>query len=429
MKNKCLKKINRIVFLLVGGIILATVLQFLVFLLPTDRMGENVKSSVGTYRTEGAYRMVNYGFYNTMLDNYTDACMLLCAVYDGDESLPKRAMNVYSRQVEKGNYNYMDSLLAFCDGKEMDSVHKYFWYWHGYLVFLKPLLLFFNYGDIRMLNMCLQTVLFAAFLLCMYRKGLKHYILPFILGYLLLMPITVSMSLQFSSCYYVMMLGGIALLHFYEKLKAEDAFYAVFLLLGMSTSFLDFLTYPLVTLCVPLILYFILNEQDKILPMAKRMIGLGLSWGAGYIGMWAGKWLMASIFLQKNCFVMGIRKVFQHTSMNVGMTEQKFTITEVFQRNFLWMTHKGYMFVLIPGILYLLVRLLRTGVCRASLRKAVPLAVIAIIPVVWYCLASAHSYIHYWMEYRHCLILVFALLSLLVKLRKEDTAEPSLTEG
>ena len=48
-------------------------------------------------------------------------------------------------------------------------------YWHGYLLFLKPLLLFFSLSDIRMMNAALQLILAAGVLLLAFRKrGLRR---------------------------------------------------------------------------------------------------------------------------------------------------------------------------------------------------------------------------------------------------------------
>ena len=53
-----------------------------------------------------------------------------------------------------------------------------------YLIVLKPLLLFFNYGEIRTINMIVQFFLLTAVLMGMAKKRFTPYILPFMASYL-----------------------------------------------------------------------------------------------------------------------------------------------------------------------------------------------------------------------------------------------------
>lgn len=52
------------------------------------------------------------------------------------------------------------------------------------------------------------------------------------------------------------------------------------MILGMAVSLLDFLTYPVLALGIPLVMYVIVRQEAGIL----KIIGLSCSWAAGYIG-------------------------------------------------------------------------------------------------------------------------------------------------
>ena len=75
--------------------------------------------------------------------------------------------------------------------------------------------------------------------------------------------------------------------------------------IGIVVSYFDFLTYPLVTLGVPLCLLLIL-QADKItyLQKIKNIISLSIAWVIGYLGMWAMKWMIGSIATHKNILWM-----------------------------------------------------------------------------------------------------------------------------
>jgi hypothetical protein len=415
-----IKKGIKSLIIIVASIVIATLLQFLVFALPTESMEENVKKSVEIFRTEGVYRDLIPGLYTTKQDNYTDAAMLLQAIYNGDESLSDRAMNVYCNRIE--GKNYQESLIQYCETGESDWVHTYFWYWHGYMIFLKPLLMFFDYGDIRIINMFFQILVAAAFILCLMKKGFQDYILPFAAGYLLLSPMTINLSLQFSACYYMMLISSIMIVNYYERLEVGDNFFLVFLLAGMGTSFFDFLTYPIVTIGLPLITFFIVNKNGSIKYMIKKFIEFCISWGGGYVLFWAGKWLVASIILRQNCFVKAVERMKTQTSVS------DFTIGDVYQRVMMWTGVKSYIVIFLVIFVILLVATIRRGISKKGVVGSLPLFVVAIFPLCWYFFASSHAYFHYWMEYRGCMLMVFGIDAAVVKWRANQDEEKIMLE-
>lgn len=413
--------------ILVSAIVAATLLQFLVFSLPTEPMEKHVKESVNIFTTEGTYHDTIPGIYTTKQDNYTDSAMLLQAIYDGDQSLSDRVMNDYANMVT--NANYTDSLIHYCTTGQSDSVHTYFWYWHGYLILLKPLLLFFNYGDIRILNTFGQLVCLILLVLGLYKKGYREYILPFGAAFLFLSPMTINMSMQFSSCYYIMFISSIILLYYGDHLKRKNQYYLLFLLTGMGTSFVDFLTYPVVTVGLPLCLYFIINPSDSIKKTIQRMIELGFFWGIGYVLFWAGKWLVASIFLRENCFIQAINKITLQTSRTLDMNGGTFSYQEMFSRNFMWTSQKAYVVLFCGVLLYLLIRTGQKGIDAKGMRRAVPFVIIALLPICWYLFASTHAFFHYWMEYRECFLLLLGIFAALIQCRKQQNNQVPKRNG
>lgn len=152
-----LKKIGLFSGILLGSIMAGTVLLTLVYMLPTEKMEQNVRSSIDIFYTESVYPMQVQGYKSTQLDNETDAVMLLGAIYSGgDKTALERAMCVERIDFTKTHSLCVDLIQYAWENKVPDSVAEYSRYWHGYMVWLKPLLSLFDYADIRMMNMMLQ---------------------------------------------------------------------------------------------------------------------------------------------------------------------------------------------------------------------------------------------------------------------------------
>lgn len=135
-----------------GVVFCGILLMFLVYALPTEHINIHVRESGISLQLEGNYwYMLPHSSY-TVLDNYTDAMMLLTAAYDhSGVNLPQRA--VENRHIVINNATIPESCALLDSAEEMGySLHIYARYWHGYLVYLKPFLMFLNLDEIRQLN-------------------------------------------------------------------------------------------------------------------------------------------------------------------------------------------------------------------------------------------------------------------------------------
>ncbi|MFR5854389.1 MAG: hypothetical protein ACLUE8_08710 [Lachnospiraceae bacterium] len=287
--------------ILLAGIAVGFALLTAVFLLPVDAMEEHVLASIpalsGEWGTgEESYEQVLKGYTSTQLDNSTDAYMLLSAIHRSDKSAVDQAVNVYTWQ-DPDSFGQYGTLLRYgksgSEGMQEKATARY---WLGYLVVLKPLLLFLNYMDIRMLNMIVQLGLVMLLCCLMQKRGLGRYALPFGLSLLCITPGVTWLSLQFSTTLLVALAAMAVLLWKPQRRKtpmAEDVF---FLLTGMATSYFDFLTYPIASLGMPLIVWLLLHRDETARTRLGRMVRCGLCWALGYAGMWAGKWALALLY-------------------------------------------------------------------------------------------------------------------------------------
>ena len=394
---------------LIGSVIVGFFLLVVAYTLPVAPMRENVDQSYETLQKEGISSDMIKGYDSTRLDNYTDGLMLDSAIYEGNESSFEKAAAIY--QYNQKNGNYYTALLTVIRG-DSDNIIKesYARYWHGYLVFLKPLLLFMNYGEILLLNMFLQTGLVIFIVMVMNKAGLNKYILGYGISLLFLSWITISFSLQFSDIFYIFNISLLIIIDNFKSLERNNRITLFFMMIGVCVSYLDILTYPIVSLGMPLIVYFLMKGEIDIKTSTKKIIKYSFCWLFGYLGMWSGKWMIASVFTGKNVLKEAILVALYRMSgeSSDSGTLIKFGYVDILKRNFGVAVGKPYIIcaiILTIVIIYFLVKYK----IRFNVQNILPLALVGCMPLIWYLFLRNHSYVYYWMTYRDIVILIFSL--------------------
>jgi hypothetical protein len=182
--------------------------------------------------------------------------------------------------------------------------------------------MFLNTSEIMVLNMVVQFALLLLVAAKMVAKyGPKRFIV-FLIPVMVINPVTAAQSLQYSQIYYVILLHMAILVSFDAALNKPTVYY-LFLLNGILVAFLDFLTYPIVALGVPLIFVLCVDERyDKFVELIK----LSAAWGVGYAGMWAGKWVVASVLTGTD--------VIENAKSMIGTWTEKVSLPYTLELNF-----------------------------------------------------------------------------------------------
>lgn len=205
---------GKIVYLLqlFGAVIvsalIAVCLMFLVYLIPTERMVEHISAGIDTYANEGSYPWIAEGYKSFILDSETDYMMLISAIYPSEEVLKDLVMVPHLGYREKGSS--LDNLLTYLNGGGESVVENYGRYWHGYLIFLKPFLYFFDIQDFRVFNQMIQFALILI-LTCLLAKRNKWSVIPLFILLVVLNPISCALSMQYSPCFYLTFFPSIAI--------------------------------------------------------------------------------------------------------------------------------------------------------------------------------------------------------------------------
>lgn len=188
-----------------------------------------------------------------------------------------------------------------------------------------------------------------------------------------------------------------------------------FQLIGMATSFFDFLTYPAASLGVPLVCLMVLEGDRELWDKIKQIVCLSISWGFGYGAMWAGKWVLSTVILQDNVILDALSQISMRSS-HVQEGEQ-ITMLDTWLRNVEFYFEKPYLILIAACVILAAAGIMRNRKqIKWMLADAIPLLIIAAIPFAWYAFAGQHSYEHHWFTYRALITSVFACMCICARL-------------
>mgnify|MGYP000210338693 FL=1 len=403
---------KKFIAILAAGWLLGLISLTLVYLLPTERMEQNVRSSMEVFYTESVYPQQVPGYKATQLDNETDAIMLLGAIYDGGGySAIKQAMRAARVDISDIPSKCNVLIKYAWENQTPDSVSEYTRYWHGYMLWLKPLLLLFDYADIRMLNMMVQTLLLFWLIRELTEKKQQKLVVPLAFAVMVINPVAAAMSMQFSSIYDIVLLSMILILRYHEKWETEGKYPYFFLILGMTTVFFDFLTYPMAALGIPLILVLIMKKQG-LKQGIYDAVGYSLCFAAGYAGMWAGKWIMASLILGENVLAEAMGQAGVHSGAAV-VDGQELSHLGVIWRNVRVLIKWPYVLAMAGMFFVYIFRIFKNKAAAFRKETVIPIGLVCLIPFGWIWITSSHAAWCYWYTYRGISVAVFGVFSIL----------------
>jgi len=393
-----MKKVVKAIGILVCGILAGALLLIAAYCLPLSMDHPNVSASMQMLEEENMYPTLplikSYELIISrlneggVLDNYTDSIMISAAGMETDGRPWYQAMNAKNCIKEEG----------------------YAYYWHGYAVILRPLLLLFDYAEIRVLNEMAQFLLvLGLFYLIKRRKGFKWAMVSLSV-YGLLFPMALAYSLQYSGVFYISTIGSIFLFLLEDFWKKKQNIYWFFLVTGMVTSYFDLLTYPLMTWAMPMIWWIVLDEEEHTECSRIRTIVIGgVLWILGYGGMWAGKWIIGELILGKPV----IRSAYEEILLRAGSADEggeAISRLMTLQLNYIRCDSVQYVVILGAWFVWLVYQLIvKKVVLRPN--KSLAFSLIAASIFVWYMVLHNHSYVHNWFVYRLFAIFFIAILA------------------
>ncbi len=407
-----LSKLYKCSLLVICSAFVGVIALVAVYLLPVEPMHKNLQSAIELYQREGDYPYwAGRQAISSRSDNWTDSIMLRTAIFPITGSVIKNAMlNPFFAIQDKIPKTQM-LIRQLRNEKQKSSTYTYGRYWHGYLVILKPALRFCSISTIRLVNSVLQfSLAFLSCLLIFHKLG-APYCIAFISFYFILNPITTAMQFHFSTMYYLSIVFSLVALT-NDRVFSEQR-YLFFCLAGIITAFFDFLSAPLLSLGIPLIIILVRQAGQKELftysNALRSVTESSFFWGFSYCFMWISKWAIGSCLTPINLFSDAIKSVKLRTSLASGT--RLFTRLEAINLNCMVLLKEPviymWVFILVIGVIYVFVRRRYTNTNNYPL--VLSFLIISLFPFLWYCVLINHSCIHFWFTFRNLSITVFAL--------------------
>lgn len=409
------KEIGKSVIIILLCILTGYLLLSFSYLIPVEAIADKANGTNPVFAAEGTYHTERYS--GRVLDNYTDALMLLTAEYPGDESIFDKAINAYRLRDTSAPdlyFSYINSHNADSNSAESEiKKDAYPRYWHGYQIFLRPLSLLMNFDRIRVLNTALQFSLVIVILLLMKRRA-EECAFPFAIMLLFMAPTAVGRSLQYSSVYYVMLIVTLLVLWNPGNLLNDGNMIYLFLLSGAATVYLDLLTAPTISLTAPLCVYCVLRKDELSgRELLKMVVKCSFFWAAGYAGMWTGKWILAVIGNGPDFFNELLESI-KFRASSTSTTQVTRAGTLLLNIEYLLLNKFVALFALLYALIMTAAGFLgRKKPTKQTLFSAGVIFIIAVIPAAWIIILSNHSNIHAFFTYRTLCPAVFCMLTAL----------------
>ena len=396
---------KKIGLLLGVSILSGYLLLCLSYLIPAESMQRNLSESAMYLKAQTTY--VRDSVSGRQVDNFTDSIMLAVSGYAGEENIFRKAADAYYRSVP--DTDPRESFVRLMSGEEDYKISSYSRYWHGYRIFLAPLLTVLDIQGIRLLQSVVQAFLIICVAVMLFFR-LPKALIPFLLFILLMAPTAIGQCMEYSSAFVIML--GAAFVLLWNPRDAWQGTKAVYLFLfsGVATAYFDFLTAPAITLTVPLALLCMTREGEK--NRLRLLIQCAAVWGVGYAGMWAGKWVIAFIS-QGTAFFENLSEQIALRSSATDLNNAAVTRIGTLTLNFTALFENAYAFILINC--YAAVTLFfdikgRKEIKYRRIETSVMLYLPIVISVAWILILANHSTVHYWMTYRTLAPCIFCLL-------------------
>ena len=388
------------------------------FLLPADRISENVRKSVPVLSQETDYFSVTPGIEGTRLDNFTEAIYLNEAmVSTKDAGLLECILSGYQfnpadstgLQVEK-----LSKAVADPEGNTLSAESKRFF--NGYETVVKPLLLLTDYSGIRQINLFAGFFLTLLLLYLMMKRGLQVYILPVVVSLLFIRPLTLMLNMTFFGFYVCMLIPCIFIL-LSKKETLEKKAWLLFGITGAATYYFNMNYIQLLSFGIPMIFYFLVTGvPEKPAALLKTAVYLFIVWLVGCVGMMVFKWIAYALLINSNIFSQMKDYFLMRTDVDKGsrLSAVRANLETAFSSTWWNVTEIVFIGATAAGWIRHRKKL------SLPVQEILLMAVMAALPVGRCFILSNHVINHYWVTYRLMMIPVLAFNILITRMGRKE---------
>lgn len=279
------------------------------------------------------------------------------------------------------------------------------------------MLMFYQIHQIRYIHLFVFFLLLLAVLHALNGRMGRLPALAFFLTMVCAGIITIPSSMQFMASFVVMLIASLIVLYRYP-FREKESLPLFFMVTGMVVNFLDFLTVPLVTLGVPLLLCLGMEARDGKMLGLRGAAACSLAWGLGYALCWTAKWVISAAVLESNVFE---QVAFRAALWTTGSAEaasppdRLYAIRLNFSDFFLLQGMRVMIVPLLPLAALTLCAVCCPVKCARRFRQAALMAAVSLFPYAWYGVMAVHSLEHHWFTYRAQFMTLFGIYMALME--------------
>lgn len=430
MKNTLIQIVKyTLVFIILICVYLASLICSSI--IPTKWIESNSKKSSEEIITYGGEKeIVRIGNKYVIAFLFTDALMLNTA-YSIDTStplaspmlarknyIPGQTQRVFmdlngnlgaseNYKADNGDIYQVPEFYGLMHGENIADSFEYARYWHGYLIFLRPLLVIMDYQGIRILMQVITIILMIVMIGLIAKKIKWQIAVMFLIGFL---SIDIFIAARAFNAICVFIIAIVSTIFILLKKDSEKNIAINFFVIGSVTSFIDLLTTPLVTLGIPIIVYLLLIQKNgkNLKECLIELVKICLMWGIGYGLTWATKWILVQLMynrpiIQNALTQAQVRTVTNKTTfLNMMINIGNFLSYEVIFANIMIM------------ISYAIIMLVKNRNKELNIKnnivQSIPYLIVAMMPLAWYAVLKQHSMIHRFFTYRALVITIITLM-------------------
>lgn len=433
-----LKEFIQYIFILIIAIILGIIMLAVVCLIPKEFIEENIKISEQQLYEEGKMKYSSTFFKQIFLNSYslynnntTDAIMLN-NVYSIDrdniiDSILKVRRNyvpgvttvvekesngnlLYSQKYD-GEINLILELEDTINQKDIVS-YEYSRYWHGYIVILNILLVFFNFTQIKILMTILLLFTFLILAYLIYKQNTISSIV-FVMSFIAMNILTWGATFQGILVLIIAMLFSIFIV---LKKVSDKKLNKLFFCIGILTAYFDFFTTPLITLLLPLVILNIFEDSKcSTKYMISKLIKNAMAWGMGYGLFWCSKWIITDIVYGTSVSKLSILQTIYRMNETGKITEQ----VSALKVNLLYPINILYMLVLGISVIKYLYNAIKYGKEYVFNSKNILYYIYGILPILCFLVIAQHSKQHFDFTYKTGVITLLCISLSSINIEKE----------
>ena len=311
---KSFKTIARYIFFFCLTIGVMTGFLVIAAKIPQSAIQAKMKETADYYEHIPQYTSIVPGTRGTQIHNRADETWLSIAYcYDQEHPLESVMWSSYYLSPHKGIH---ESFLEAVDNEiQAGGNRQYLRYWHGAAGLMRFFHIFMNINQIFAFMAVVFCILLFWLCIILSKRGflietaclvislsmVSIWAVPFCMEYVWVF-LCVVVSTIFA--------GRLVLKRGYEQLGM------LFLVTGMITVYLDFLTAETLTLLIPLLLILRISKKSGWAIGNRWLFSVksGILWGIGYLGTWIMKWVIASAVLGQNVMPL----VREHVEERIG---------------------------------------------------------------------------------------------------------------